>query len=42
LDRHREAFAGNHRMRRAVQGLDRLTDLDGLLAQEDARGNRAP
>ncbi|MCW2738650.1 hypothetical protein [Nocardioides sp.] len=27
---------------RAVQGLDRLTDLDGLVAQEDARGNRAP
>jgi deoxyribodipyrimidine photolyase-related protein len=42
LDRHRETFADNHRMRRAVQGLDRLTDLDGLVAQEDARGNRAP
>lgn len=42
LDRHRETFAGNHRMARAVNGLDRLKDLDGLLAQEGARGNRAP
>jgi hypothetical protein len=25
-----------------VQGLDRLKDLDGLVAQEDARGNRPP
>ncbi len=42
LDRHRETFAGNHRMSRAVNGLDRLKDLDGLVEQEDARGNRAP
>ena len=42
LDRHRETFAGNHRMSRAVHGLDRLEDLEGLVAQEDARGNRAP
>jgi deoxyribodipyrimidine photolyase-related protein len=42
LDRHRETFAGNHRMRRQVQGLDRLKDLDGLVEQEDRRGNRAP
>lgn len=42
LDRHQERFAGNHRMRRQVQGLDRLKDLDGLVAQEDARGNRPP
>ena len=42
LDRHRETFAGNHRMARAVQGLDRLKDLSALVEQEDARGNRAP
>ena len=42
LDRHRADFAGNHRMARAVQGLDRLKDLTELVAQEDARGNRAP
>jgi len=29
-------------MARAVNGLDRLTDLDALVEQEDARGNRAP
>ena len=42
LDRHRERFAGNHRMRRAVRGLDRLKDLDELVEQEDRRGSRAP
>jgi deoxyribodipyrimidine photolyase-related protein len=42
LDRHRERFAGNHRMARAVRGLDRLGDLDALVAQEDARGSSAP
>jgi deoxyribodipyrimidine photolyase-related protein len=42
LDRHRSDFAGNHRMARAVQGLDRLSDLEGLVAQEERRGNRAP
>jgi deoxyribodipyrimidine photolyase-related protein len=42
LDRHRSGFAGNHRMARAVQGLDRLSDLEGLVAQEERRGNRAP
>lgn len=29
-------------MTRAVAGLDRLGDLDELVAQEDRRGNRAP
>ncbi len=29
LDRNRERLSGNARMRRAVQGLDRLSDLDG-------------
>ena len=42
LDRHREDFAGNHRMARAVKGLDRLKDLDELVEQEDRRGSRAP
>jgi deoxyribodipyrimidine photolyase-related protein len=42
LRRHREEFAGNHRMARAVRGLDRLTDLDALVAQEEARGSSPP
>lgn len=42
LDRNRERLSGNQRMARAVQGLDRLRDLDALVAQEDERGNRAP
>ncbi len=42
LQRHREELAGNHRMSRAVHGLDRLKDLDELVAQEDRRGSSAP
>ena len=42
LDRHREDLAGNHRMARPLKGLDRLSDLDELVAQEDARGSAAP
>jgi deoxyribodipyrimidine photolyase-related protein len=42
LDRHRDRFAGNHRMAQAVRGLDRLKDLDELVAQEDERGSAAP
>ncbi|MEO6512609.1 MAG: cryptochrome/photolyase family protein [Nocardioides sp.] len=42
LDRHRERFAGNHRMAQAVRGLDRLTDLDELVAQEEVRGSSPP
>jgi deoxyribodipyrimidine photolyase-related protein len=42
LDRNRERLEGNHRMRQAVAGLDRLKDLDALVAQEDQRGSRAP
>ncbi|MGZ5400841.1 MAG: cryptochrome/photolyase family protein, partial [Nocardioides sp.] len=38
LDRHRSTLAGNPRMARAVTGLDRLRDLDALVAQEDLRG----
>jgi deoxyribodipyrimidine photolyase-related protein len=42
LDRHRERFEPNHRMRQAVRGLDRLKDLDALVEQEDRRGSKAP
>ena len=42
LDRHRERLAGNHRMAQALRGLDRLRDLDALVAQEEARGSSAP
>ena len=42
LDRHRDEFAGNQRMARAVQGLDRLTDLAELVAQEERAGQPAP
>ena len=42
LDRHRAEFAGNHRMAQPVRGLDRLKDLDALIAQENDRGSAAP
>jgi deoxyribodipyrimidine photolyase-related protein len=42
LDRHREDLAGNHRMARAVNGLDRLKDLPELVEQEESRGSKAP
>ena len=42
LDRNRGQLRGNQRMARAVQGLDRLSDLDALVQQEQERGNRAP
>ena len=35
-------FAGNHRMTRALSGLDRLRDLDELVAQEERRGSEPP
>jgi len=35
-------FREIHRMAQAVRGLDRLKDLDELVAQEDERGSRAP
>lgn len=34
LHRHRERFGSNPRMSRAVRGLDRLSDLDQVLAEE--------
>ncbi len=42
LDRTRERLAGNHRMRRPLQGLDRLADLPAVVEQERLRGTRAP
>jgi deoxyribodipyrimidine photolyase-related protein len=33
LNRHREKFAQNHRMFPVIRGLDRLPDLDELVAQ---------
>ncbi len=35
LHHHRERFAGNNRMAQAIRGLDRLKDLDQLLAESD-------
>ncbi len=42
LHRHRESLGSNHRMARAVKGLDRLKDLDGLLEEIAERGDGAP
>ncbi|CAA9333081.1 MAG: Deoxyribodipyrimidine photolyase [uncultured Nocardioidaceae bacterium] len=42
MNRHRELFSANPRMRRPLQGLDRLSDVEALLAQEDQRGSRPP
>ncbi len=42
LDRHRDVFGRNHRMAQPVRGLDRLSDLDALMQQENARGSAAP
>lgn len=42
LHRNRKRLAANHRMSRALGGLDRLPDLPALLEQEDARGSAPP
>ncbi len=42
LDQHRQDLSGNHRMAQPLHGLDRLTDLRGLLQQESERGSAAP
>jgi (6-4)DNA photolyase len=42
LDRNRERLAANRRMRRPLQGLDRLKDLPLVVEQEAARGTAAP
>ncbi len=42
LQRNRARLDGNQRMSRALGGLDRLRDLDGLVAQEERRGSDPP
>ncbi|WP_209307623.1 cryptochrome/photolyase family protein [Geodermatophilus sp. DF01_2] len=42
LERNRERLAPNQRMRRALQGLDRLEDLEEVVEQERLRGTTAP
>ncbi|WP_345771697.1 cryptochrome/photolyase family protein [Geodermatophilus sabuli] len=42
LDRTREQLAGNQRMRRPLQGLDRLEDLPAVVDQEVRRGTDPP
>jgi deoxyribodipyrimidine photolyase-related protein len=42
LERNRERLAPNHRMRRALQGLDRLKGLGEVVEQERLRGTTAP
>jgi deoxyribodipyrimidine photolyase-related protein len=42
LDRNRERLQGNHRIAQPLRGLDRLGDLADVVAQETARGSRAP
>jgi deoxyribodipyrimidine photolyase-related protein len=42
LERNRERLAGNQRVRRQLQGLDRLGDLPLVVGQERQRGTSAP
>ncbi len=42
LHRNGAEFVANHRMRQAVRGMDRLTDLEALVEQETERGTSAP
>jgi deoxyribodipyrimidine photolyase-related protein len=42
LNRNRERLDGNQRMTRTLGGLDRLGDLDALVAQEERRGSEPP
>lgn len=42
LSRNSEALQGNHRMKQPLAGLGRLKDLDEVLAQQRAMGNRPP
>ena len=42
LHRHADVFRGNHRMATAMRTMDKLSDLDLLLAQEANRGSGAP
>ena len=42
LARNAERLAGNRRMSRALSGMQRLKDLDEVVAQQQRLGNRAP
>ncbi|TDC61051.1 cryptochrome/photolyase family protein, partial [Streptomyces hainanensis] len=42
LHRHRARFAGNPRMARAVAGLDRLSDLDAVVHENERRADGPP
>jgi deoxyribodipyrimidine photolyase-related protein len=42
LSRNEDKLDGNARMRRPLQGLRRLRDLDAVVAQEERRGSAAP
>ncbi|RJK97831.1 cryptochrome/photolyase family protein [Vallicoccus soli] len=42
LHRNRERLAGNPRMRQPLNGMDRLADLEDVVAQERERGSDAP
>ncbi|MGY1828306.1 MULTISPECIES: cryptochrome/photolyase family protein [unclassified Blastococcus] len=42
LERTRDRLSGNHRMRRPLQGLDRLKDLEAVVEQERHRGTEPP
>jgi deoxyribodipyrimidine photolyase-related protein len=42
LERNRRRLEGNQRMRRPLQGLDRLADLDAVVEQERERGTTPP
>ena len=42
LHAHQSQFRGNHRMSTALRTMDKLTDLEALLAQETTRGSAAP
>ncbi|MBA2554829.1 MAG: cryptochrome/photolyase family protein [Geodermatophilaceae bacterium] len=42
LHRNSDRLAGNHRMAQPLKGLERLADVDVLVAQESDRGSSAP
>lgn len=42
LHRNRERLTGNFRLAQPLRGLDRLSDVESLVAQEDDRGSQAP
>lgn len=42
MHRHQDVFRGNHRLGTALRTMEKLTDLEQLLRQENARGDAAP